>query len=448
MRTAPPPYCNFFGTLPGMLDPIARSGTAQSTPVRPVYAQQHRGGIGGAIERATIAARLGKCLESNHRCASVPVGVRRVGESPGRQIAQGGAGAKINKVLTVTLQQETGMPIRRIAYDGERGAVRVRRLGGVLIGIALAYGGGVSAQERYPAKPVRIVVSFAAGGPTDTVARVMAGKMTELLGQTFVVENRAGAGGNTGAAIVADASPDGYTLLMATVSTHAINPGLYRKMPYDPVRDFAPVAQVGVTPSVLAVHPSVPAHDVQSLVALMKANPGKFSYGSSGLGSILHLCGEQFKTSAGGLDATHVPYKGSAPMISDLVGGQITMAFDALPTVLPQLRAGKIRALGAGMATRARALPDLPTLQEQGIAGFECYTWNAILAPAKTSPLIVALLADAINKSLADPNVFKRLQDVGVDPTPDSTPEKLAEFIKFELAKWAPIIKASGAQID
>ena len=308
--------------------------------------------------------------------------------------------------------------------------------------------GTVNAQGKYPEKPVKIVVSFSAGGPTDTVARIMSVKLAELMGQTFVVENRPGAGGNTGAAMVADAAPDGYTLLMATVSTHAINPGLYKKMPYDPVRDFAPVGQVGVTPTVLAVHPSIAAKDVQSLIAMLRANPGKYSYGSSGMGSILHLCGEQLKTSAGGLDATHIPYKGSAPMIADLIGGQVAFGFDALPTVLPQLKAGKIRALGAGMATRARALPELPTLQEQGIPGFECYTWNAIFAPAKTSPAIVQALSQAMDKAMADPNIIKRLEDAGVDPTPGSTPEKLAEFVKRELAKWAPIIKASGAQID
>jgi len=272
--------------------------------------------------------------------------------------------------------------------------------------------------------------------------------MGELLGQTLVVENKPGAGGNIGAHLVAISPPDGYTLLMATVSTHAINPGLYKKMQYDPVRDFAPVGQIGVTPIVLAVHPSIPAKDVASLVALLKANPGKYSYGSSGLGSILHLCGEQFKTAAGGLDVVHVPYKGSAPMMADLVGGQISIAFDATPTVLPQVQAGTIRVVGAGMATRARALPDLPTLQEQGLTGFECYTWNAILAPARTPPQIVAQLSDAINKALADATVFRRLQDNGVDPTPGSTPEKIVEFIKLELAKWAPIIKASGAQLD
>jgi len=315
------------------------------------------------------------------------------------------------------------------------------------LSLALACTSAV-AQDSYPSKPVRIIVSFAAGGPTDQVARITSAKLTELLGQTFLVENKTGAGGNLGAADVARAAPDGYTLLMATVSTHAINPGLYKKMPYDPVQDFAPVSQVGVTPCVLTVHPSVPANDVKSLIALLQADPGKYSYGSSGMGSILHLCGEQFKTSAGGLQAVHVPYRGSAPMIADLIGGQISFAFDALPTVLPQVQAGKIRAIGGGMATRARAMPDLPTLQEQGVAGYECYTWNAILAPAKTPAPIVRQLSAAINKALEDPVVLKRLQDAGVDPTPGSTPEKLAAFIKAELAKWAPIIKASGAHVD
>ena len=316
---------------------------------------------------------------------------------------------------------------------------------GLTLGLA---SGALLAQDRYPSKPVRITVSFAAGGPTDQVARIMSAKLTELLGQTFVVENKTGAGGNLGAADVARATPDGYQLLMATVSTHAINPGLYKTMPYDPVRDFAPVAQVGVTPCVLTVNPSLPVSDVKGLIALLKANPGKYSYGSSGMGSILHLCGEQFKTAAGGLEVVHVPYRGSAPMMADLVGGQIAIAFDALPTVLPQVNAGKIRAIGGGMAIRARAMPDLPTLQEQGVSGYECYTWNAILAPAKTPAPIVTVLSDAINKALADPIVLKRLQDAGVDPTPESSPEKLADFIKGELAKWAPIIKASGARLD
>jgi len=321
----------------------------------------------------------------------------------------------------------------------------------ILTGIVVAFAlgsAGVKAEDKYPSRPVRIVVSFSAGGPTDTVARVMGAKMADLLGQQFVVENKVGAGGNIGADLVAKAPPDGYTLLMATVSTHAINPGLYKNMPYDPVRDFAPIGQVGVTPTLLGVHPSIPATDVKSLVAVIKENPGKFTYGSSGLGSILHLCGEQFKALAGGVNIVHVPYRGSAPMMSDLVGGQISMAFDATPTAMPQAQSGAIRAIGAGMATRMRAMPELPTLQEQGLKGFECYTWNAILAPADTPQPIVDRLSEAINKALADPAVFKRLQEAGIDPTPGSTPKQAAAFVKAELAKWAPIIKASGAHID
>ena len=324
---------------------------------------------------------------------------------------------------------------------------RLISVGSAVAVLALACG-GANAQDRYPSKPVRMVVSFSAGGPTDTVARVMSARMAELLGQQFVVENRVGAGGNIGADMVAKSPADGYTLLMATVSTHAINPGLYKKMPYDPVRDFAPLGRVGVTPTLLGVHPSVPATDIKSLVALVKENPGKYTYGSSGMGSILHLCGEQFKAAAGGLNIVHVPYRGSAPMMGDLVAGQISMAFDATPTALPQAQSGAIRAVGAGMAERMRALPDLPTLQEQGLKGFECYTWNAILAPAGTPVPIVAQLNDAINKSLADPVVFKRLQEAGIDPTPGSTPAQAADFIKAELAKWTPIIKASGAEVN
>jgi tripartite-type tricarboxylate transporter receptor subunit TctC len=353
--------------------------------------------------------------------------------APNHSTARRGGLARIGTIFTSRARWPRPMALHALA--------------GVVLAIVLA-DAAAKAEDRYPSKPVRIVVSFSAGGPTDTVARVMGARMGELLGQQFVVENKAGAGGNIGADLVAKASPDGYTLLMATVSTHAINPGLYKRMPYDPVRDFSPIGQVGVTPTLLGVHPSVPATDVKSLAALVKANPGKLSYGSSGLGSILHLCGEQFKALAGGLNIMHVPYRGSAPMMSDLVGGQISMAFDATPTAMPQAQSGAIRAIGAGMATRMRAMPELPTLQEQGLKGFECYTWNAILAPASTPQPIVDRLSEAVNKALADPVVFNRLQEVGIDPTPGSTPTQAAEFIKAELAKWAPIIKASGAQID
>jgi len=328
--------------------------------------------------------------------------------------------------------------IRRTAFQGVAGIV-----------LALALGNtDAQARDDFPSRPIQMIIPFSAGGPTDIVGRVMGAKMGELLGQQFVVENKTGAGGNIGAEAVAKAAPDGYTILMATVSTNAINPGLYKHLPYDAVRDFAPLGRVGVTPTLLLVHPSITATDVKGLIDLIKANPGKYNYGSSGLGSILHLCGEEFKSLAGGLDITHVPYKGSAPMDTDLMGGQITMAFDATPTALPLAKSGKLRALGAGMAKRVAAMPDLPTLQEQGLKGYECYTWNALLAPASTPKPIIDKLNAAINKALADPAVSSALEKAGIDPTPGSTPDTTAEFVKAELAKWAPIIKASGAQID
>lgn len=329
--------------------------------------------------------------------------------------------------------------------------IRLRSLAGIALGCLLAVAATASpgiAQDKYPSKPIRLIVSFAVGGPTDIVARVMAAKMSELLGQQVIVDNRPGAGGNLGADTVAKAPPDGYTLLMATVSTHAINPGLYKKLPYDPVKDFEPIAQIGVTPSILGVHKSVPATDVKSLVDLLKANPGKYSYGSSGMGSILHLCGEKFKSMAGGLDLEHVPYRGSGPMMNDLAAGQIPIAFDGTPTIMPQIQAGTVRPLAAGSAARVRMMPDLPTMQEQGFPGFECYTWNAIFAPARTPKPIVDKLAETINSALADKAVSTRLQDAGIDPLPSSSPEKLAAFLKAQLAFWTPIIKASGAEID
>jgi tripartite-type tricarboxylate transporter receptor subunit TctC len=312
----------------------------------------------------------------------------------------------------------------------------------------VVFAAGAQAQKNYPNKPVRMIVSFAVGGPTDLVARVLAAKLSEYLGQQFVVDKRPGAGGNIGADMVSKAPPDGYTLLMATVSTHAINPLLYKKLPYDPVTGFTPIGQVGITPTVLVVHPSVPATDVKSLVELLKQNPGKYSYGSSGLGSILHLCGEQFRSVVGGIDYVHVPYRGSAPMMNDLVAGQIPIAFDGTPSAMPQVEAKAIRALASGTQKRARQLPDVPTVAESGYPSFDCYTWNAIFAPPKTPELIVKKLNEAIQRAVDDPATFKRLQELGIDPTPKQTPEMLGAFVKAELAKWTPIAKASGVQLD
>jgi tripartite-type tricarboxylate transporter receptor subunit TctC len=336
---------------------------------------------------------------------------------------------------------------RREAFVGVAAGHALQVFAAIVLTTVLA-STAVRARDDYPSRPVQMIIPFAAGGPTDIVGRVMGAKMGELLGRQFVVENKTGAGGNIGAEAVARAAPDGYTILMATVSTNAINPGVYKHIPYDAVRDFAPLGRVGVTPTLLLVHPSIPATDVKSLIALIKANPGKYNYGSGGFGSILHLCGEEFKSLAGGLDITHVPYKGSAPMDTDLMGGQIAMAFDPTPTAMPLAKSGKLRALGAGMAKRVAAMPDLPTLQEQGLPGFECYTWNALLAPAGTPKPIVDKLNAAINEALADPAVSSALDKAGIDPTPGSTPETTGEFVRAELAKWAPIIKASGAEVD
>ncbi len=294
-----------------------------------------------------------------------------------------------------------------------------------------------------------MIIPFAAGGPTDIVGRIMGAKMGELLGQQIIVEDRAGAGGNIGADFVAKATPDGYTMLMATVSTNAINPGLYNHMPYDPIRDFAPIGRVGVTPTLLLVNPSLPATDVKSLIALIKANPGKYSYGSSGVGSILHLCGEEFKSLAGGLDIVHVPYKGSAPMDTDLMGGQIAMAFDATPTAMPLALAGKVRALGAGMATRIPAMPNLPTLQEQGMKGLRvlhverdpCAGRHAE-ADRRQAQRRHQQVAGR-SQSIRRPGKDGHRSDAGLDAR-----DRRLSSSRPSCKKWAPIIKASGAQVD
>src|SRR5438034_5972010 len=238
-------------------------------------------------------------------------------------------------------------------------------------------------QVAYPTKPVRLVVPFPAGGTTDLLARAAAQKLSEAWGQQVIVDNRPGAAGNIGAELVAKAAPDGYTLLMGTVGTHAINASLYAKMPYDHVKDFAPVILVAGVPNVLVVNPSLPVHSVQELIAYAKANPGKLNFASSGSGTSIHLSGELFKVMTG-VQMTHVPYKGSAPALQDLLGGQVQLMFDNLPPSLPQIKAGRLRALAVTSATRAPALPDVPTVAEAGLPGFEASSWFGVLAPAGT----------------------------------------------------------------
>jgi tripartite-type tricarboxylate transporter receptor subunit TctC len=302
------------------------------------------------------------------------------------------------------------------------------------------------AQGTYPNKPVRLVVPFPAGGTTDILARAAAQKLSEAWGQQVIVDNRPGAGGNIGADIVAKAAPDGYTLLMGTVGTHAINPSLYAKMPYDHVKDFAPVILVAGVPNVLVVNPDLPIKTVAELIAYAKANPGKLNFASSGSGTSIHLSGELFKVMAG-VQMTHVPYKGSAPALTDLMGGQVQLMFDNLPSSLPQIKGGKLRAVAVTSTTRAAALPDVPTVAESGLPGFEASSWFGILAPAGTSKEIIAKINADVQKWLASPEAKEKLLGQGANAAGGS-PEDFAKHIQAETAKWAKVVKESGAKVD
>ncbi|WGD30143.1 tripartite tricarboxylate transporter substrate binding protein [Ancylobacter sp. WKF20] len=304
---------------------------------------------------------------------------------------------------------------------------------------------GPATAQTFPTRPVTLVVPFAAGGSTDLVGRLIAERMSAELGQTVVVENKGGAGGNLGAAQVAKAAPDGYTILMGTVATHALNPAIYKKMPYDPVTSFAPISLLAVVPNVLVVNPNFPAKTTEELIVLLKKEPGKYSYASSGNGTPLHLSGELFKSMAG-VDMQHIPYQGAGPALVDVLSGQVPIMFDNLPSSSSHIKSGKLRALGVTTTEKASSFPDVPTIAE-AVPGYETYTWNALFAPAGTPPEVIATLNAAANKALADPKVQARLADFSAKPV-GSTPEQLGEHVKKEIAKWAPIVKASGAQID
>jgi len=305
---------------------------------------------------------------------------------------------------------------------------------------------GPASAQTYPDRTITMVVPFAAGGSTDLVARILAQKLTEQMGQSVVVENRAGAGGNIGAAAVAKSTPDGYTLLYGTISTHTLNPLMAKKSAYDPVKDFEPVALIGNIPNVLVVNPSVPAKTVQELIALAKANPDKYSYASSGVATPLHLSGEMFNAMAG-TKMAHVPYRGAGPAMNDLVAGQVPVLFDNLPSSVEFIKAGKIRALAVTTKTRVEQMPDIPTMDEQGLKGYETYSWQAIFAPAKTPKPIVDKLNAEVKKALADPALQQRLKDLTMTITP-STPTELSKFVEDQLALWGPITKATGVQVD
>jgi tripartite-type tricarboxylate transporter receptor subunit TctC len=305
---------------------------------------------------------------------------------------------------------------------------------------------GPAEAQQYPTKPIRLVVPFTPGGTTDILARTVAQKLTESWGQQVVIDNRPGAGGNIGTEIVAKAPPDGYTLLMGTISTHAINASLYKKLAFDPVRDFAPITRVGTLPNILVVHPSLPVKSVKDLIALAKSQPGGLNFASSGSGTSLHLSGELFKMMAG-IDMVHIPYKGSTPALTDLLGGQVKVMFDNMPSALPHVKSGKLRALAVTTAKRSPALPDLPTVAESGLAGFDVSSWFAMFAPANTPKDVITKLNGEIVKILNSGEVKEKLAQLGVDAAPTS-PEDLAAFAKAETEKWGKVVKATGATAD
>ena len=300
--------------------------------------------------------------------------------------------------------------------------------------------------QAYPSKAVRIINPFAPGGATDIIARHMAQKLTEAWGQPVVVENPAGASGALGVEHVAKSAADGYTLLIATQTTHAANPALYAKLPYDAAKDFAPLTLAGSTPLALLVHPTLPVRDVRELLEHVKKNPGKLAYASGGNGTSQHLTMELLKTMTGSY-MVHIPYKGAGPAMTDFLGGQVNLMFDNLPTALPHVKSGKLKALAVSTAKRSALAPELPTMAESGLAGFDLATWFAFFAPSATPRELGERISADMRRVLAQADTKDRLTGIGVDVA-GTTPDELARFHRAELAKWAKIVKDSGAKLD
>jgi len=309
---------------------------------------------------------------------------------------------------------------------------------------ALLAAASAGAQD-YPARPVRMVVPYAPGGPVDIVARITANKLSETLGQQFVVDNRAGAGGNIALEVVARSTPDGYTLLVGANGTNAINPSLYKNMPVDPGRDLAPISMVASSAMILVVHPSLPASNVKELIALARAKPGAVTYASSGSGSTAHLSGELFKSMAR-IDLLHVPYKGAAPALTDLVGGQVQSMITGVSSTLPYVKAGRLKALGVSSEKRQPLLPDVPSIAEQ-LPGYEVNTWYGVFAPAGAPRPLVDKLNRTLVQIFGTPDAQARLAAVGADAHTNA-PDQFAQAIARERAKWAKIVKESGARAD
>lgn len=313
----------------------------------------------------------------------------------------------------------------------------------ILLGSALALGLAGTAAAEYPERQITLVIPFAAGGSTDVVGRIVAERMGRELGQQIVVQNVGGAGGSLGAQQVAQADADGYTILMGTVATHALNPLILTQKPYDPVADFAPVSLLVLVPNVLAVNPELPVNTVQELIDLAKEQP--LAYASSGNGTPLHLSGELFKSMAG-VDITHIPYKGSGPALTDVLGNQVPIIFDNLPSASGHIASGKLRALGVTTAERAPSFPDIPTIAET-LPGYETYTWNALFAPAGTPPEAIETLAAAAKATMADPVVVERMGEFSATIVA-SGPDELAAHVQAEMAKWEPVVKDANVSLD
>ena len=303
-----------------------------------------------------------------------------------------------------------------------------------------------AAAQTYPARPVRFISPFPPGGAVDVVTRIVAAGLTEVWRQQVVVDNRSGAGGTIGAEVASKALPDGYTIFSGGIATHGIAPVLYRKLGYDPVRDFTPISMIGTTPNILVVNPAVPVRTVAEFVAYAKAAPGKLNYGSPGIGTSPQLTMELFKTMTG-IDMVHIPYKGNALALADLLGGQLPVMFDNLPGQMAMIRAGRVRVLGVSSAQRHPSLPDVPTLAETGIPGFEVTVWYAVFAAGAPPRDIVARLTEATTKAVQSPDTQRRLIDQGVDPG-SSSPEQLAALVRSELTKWAKVVKDAGIVVQ
>jgi len=319
---------------------------------------------------------------------------------------------------------------------------RIARLLGVVV-FALSTS---AFAQTWPAKPIKWIVPFAPGGTTDILARTIGEKLTVALGQPVIIENKPGAGGGVGAEFTAKAPPDGYTIMGGTISTHAINASLYKSLPYDPVKDFVPITLIARVPNMLVVNPDIPAKNVTELITLLKANPGKYSFASSGNGTSQHLSGELFKSMAG-VDMQHIPYKGSPPALQDVVGGQVAMTFDNITTAWPLAKGGKLRALAVTTAKRSAVAPEVPTLSESGLAGYEVGSWQGVFAPASTPPAIVKRLNVEIVKIINMPDVKEKLIGLGAEPV-GNTSEEFGALVKTEVVKWAEVVKKSGAKVD